>query len=55
MESTAADHEIARGVVFLCDPASEYMSVATLLIDGGALSSLDHLFRITDPTHQASV
>jgi glucose 1-dehydrogenase len=27
--------EIARGVVFLCDPASEYMTGAQLLIDGG--------------------
>jgi glucose 1-dehydrogenase len=27
--------EIARGIVFLCDPASEYMTGSTLLIDGG--------------------
>jgi glucose 1-dehydrogenase len=27
--------EIARGVVFFCDPASEYMTGANLLIDGG--------------------
>jgi glucose 1-dehydrogenase len=27
--------EIARGVVFLCDPASDYVTGAELLIDGG--------------------
>lgn len=27
--------EIARGIVFLCQPASEYMTGASLLIDGG--------------------
>jgi glucose 1-dehydrogenase len=27
--------EIGRGVVFLCDPASEYMTGSALLIDGG--------------------
>ncbi|MDX1964446.1 MAG: SDR family oxidoreductase [Pirellulales bacterium] len=27
--------EIARGVVFMCDPASEYITGAKLLIDGG--------------------
>ena len=28
--------EIGRGVVFLCDPASDYMTGSSLLIDGGA-------------------
>ena len=27
--------EIARGIVFLCDPKSDYMTGSTLLIDGG--------------------
>ena len=27
--------EVARGVVFLCDPASDYMTGSSLLIDGG--------------------
>ena len=27
--------EIARGVVFLCDPASDYITGSTLHIDGG--------------------
>lgn len=31
----ARPEEIARGVVFLCDPASEYITGSTLLIDGG--------------------
>ncbi|MBX9790726.1 MAG: SDR family oxidoreductase [Pirellulales bacterium] len=31
----ATPAEIARGVVFFCDPASEYITGSTLLIDGG--------------------
>ncbi len=31
----ATPEEIARGVVFLCDPAGEYMTGSALLIDGG--------------------
>ncbi len=31
----ARPEEIARGVVFFCDPASEYITGSTLLIDGG--------------------
>jgi glucose 1-dehydrogenase len=31
----ATPEEIARGVVFLCDPASDYMTGSALLIDGG--------------------
>jgi len=31
----ATAEEIARGVVFLCDPASDYMTGSALLIDGG--------------------
>jgi glucose 1-dehydrogenase len=31
----ATPEEIGRGVVFLCDPASEYMTGSALLIDGG--------------------
>jgi glucose 1-dehydrogenase len=27
--------EIARGIVFLCDPASDYLTGSSLLIDGG--------------------
>lgn len=31
----ATAEEIARGVVFLCDPASDYMTGGSMLIDGG--------------------
>ncbi len=31
----AQPSEIARGVVFLCDPASDYITGSTLSIDGG--------------------
>jgi glucose 1-dehydrogenase len=31
----ARPEEIARGVLFLCDPGSEYITGSTLLIDGG--------------------
>ncbi|MDZ4818754.1 MAG: SDR family oxidoreductase [Planctomycetota bacterium] len=31
----ARPDEIARGVVFLCDPASDYITGSSLLIDGG--------------------
>ena len=31
----ASSEEIARGVVFLCDPASDYMTGGSMLIDGG--------------------
>ena len=44
----ARPEEIARGVVFLCDPGSEYITGATLSIDGGALLPYDQMFRITD-------
>lgn len=42
----ARPEEIARGVVFLCDPASEYMNGTTLSIDGGALLPHEQLFRV---------
>jgi glucose 1-dehydrogenase len=37
--------EIARGVVFLCDPESEYINGSTISIDGGALLPHEQLFR----------
>ncbi|RMF44094.1 MAG: SDR family oxidoreductase [Planctomycetota bacterium] len=42
----AQPHEIARGVVFLCDPESDYINGATLSIDGGALLPFDQMFRV---------
>lgn len=40
--------EIANGVVFLCNPASEYINGSTLSIDGGALLPFDQMFRVRD-------
>lgn len=42
----ARPDEIARGVVFLCDPASEYINGTTLSIDGGALLPHQEMYRI---------
>ena len=42
----ARPEEIARGVVFLCDPASDYINGSTLSIDGGALLPHEQMFRV---------
>ncbi len=42
----ARPEEIARGVVFLCDPASDYINGSTLNIDGGSLLPHQEMFRI---------
>jgi glucose 1-dehydrogenase len=42
----AQPEEIARGVLFLCEPASEYIDGATLSIDGGALLPHEQMFRV---------
>lgn len=44
----ADSHEIGRGVVFLCDPGSDYINGSTLSIDGGALLPHDQMFRVAD-------
>ncbi len=44
----AKPEEIARGVVFLCDPASDYINGTTLSIDGGALLPHEQMFRVSD-------
>ena len=44
----AEPQEIARGVVFLCDPASDYINGATLSIDGGALLPHEQMFRVKE-------
>lgn len=41
----ARPDEVARGVVFLCDPASDYINGSTISIDGGALLPHDQMFR----------
>lgn len=40
--------EIARGVTFLCDPASDYINGSTISIDGGALLPHEQMFRVKD-------
>ncbi len=42
----AQPEEIARGVRFLCEPASDYINGITLTIDGGALLPHEQMFRI---------
>ena len=40
--------EIGRGVVFLCDPASEYLTGSTLTIDGGIQLPWKEMYRIEE-------
>ena len=41
----ARPDEIARAVVFMCDPGSDYINGATISIDGGALLPHEQMFR----------
>ncbi len=41
----ARPDEIARAVVFMCNPASDYINGATISIDGGALLPHEQMFR----------
>ena len=41
--------EIARGVVFLCDPDSDYMTGSSLLIDGGIELPIAEMHRLDTP------
>lgn len=41
--------EIARGVVFLCDPASDYITGSSLLIDGGIQLPIQEMHRLERP------
>jgi glucose 1-dehydrogenase len=40
--------EIGRGVVFLCDPASEYITGSTVTIDGGIQLPWREMYRINE-------
>ncbi len=40
--------EIGRGVVFLCDPASEYITGSTLTIDGGIQLPWREMYRLEE-------
>lgn len=42
----AEPRDIARGVVFLCDPESDYITGSTLTIDGGIMLPYQQMFRI---------
>jgi glucose 1-dehydrogenase len=46
----ARPEEIARGVLFLCDPQSDYINGTTLSIDGGALLPHEQMFRVNERT-----
>ena len=41
--------EIARGVVFLCDPASDYMTGSSIQIDGGIELPVGEMHRLEKP------
>jgi glucose 1-dehydrogenase len=41
--------EIARGVVFMCEPGSEYITGSSLLIDGGSGLPVQHMQRFATP------
>jgi glucose 1-dehydrogenase len=41
--------EIARGVVFMCDPASDYMTGSSILIDGGIELPVAEMHRLEKP------
>lgn len=45
----AKPEEIARGVVFFCDPASEYITGSSLLIDGGNGLPTHEMHRLQTP------
>lgn len=42
--------EIARGVVFMCDPASDYMTGSSILIDGGIELPVEEMHRLERPS-----
>ena len=41
--------EIARGVVFMCDPASDYLTGSSILIDGGIELPVGEMHRLDMP------
>lgn len=45
--------EIGRGVVFLCDPASQYITGSTLTIDGGIQLPYQDMFRVEEARQKA--
>lgn len=45
----ATPDEIARGVMFFCDPASEYITGSSVLIDGGVCLPTNEMHRLEQP------
>lgn len=45
----AKPEEIARGVLFFCDPASEYITGSSVLIDGGICLPFREMHRLETP------
>ena len=41
--------EIARGVIFMCDPCSDYMTGSSILIDGGIELPVHEMHRLEMP------
>lgn len=41
--------EVARGVVFFCDPASDYINGSSILIDGGIQLPVQEMHRLETP------
>ncbi|MDG2384485.1 MAG: SDR family oxidoreductase [Pirellulaceae bacterium] len=41
--------EIARGIVFMCDPASAYMTGSSMMIDGGIELPIQEMHRLDTP------
>lgn len=46
--------EVGRGVVFLCDPGSEYMTGSTLTIDGGIQLPWQEMYRVEEAEKRSS-
>ncbi len=44
--------EIGRGIVFLCDPANEYITGSTLTIDGGIQLPFSQMYRLESAKEQ---
>jgi glucose 1-dehydrogenase len=42
----AKPEDIAHATVFLCDPASDYMTGSTVTVDGGILLPYQEMFRV---------
>ena len=49
----ARPEEIARAVVFFCDPASDYLTGSSLLIDGGGQLPVGEMHRLDTPAPPA--